>query len=55
MADWEWLHMEGGVAFGPNDDPDAIRQLVEHIGSVDCVVVSHDSPMISAEVHGRRP
>ena len=50
MADWEWLHMEGGVAFGPNDDPDAIGQLIEHVVDIDCVVVSHGSPMISAEV-----
>ena len=55
MADWEWLHMEGGVAFGPNDDPDAIRQLIEHVGDVDCVVVSHSSPMISAEVMDGAP
>ena len=52
MADWESLHMEGGVAFGPNDVPDAIRQLIEH---VDCVVVSHGSPMISAEVMDGAP
>ena len=55
MADWEWLHMEGGVAFGPNDVPDAIRQLIEHVGDVDCVVVSHGSPMISAEVMDGAP
>ena len=24
MAEWEWLHLEGGVAFGPNEDPEAI-------------------------------
>ena len=44
--------MEGGAAFGPNDVPDAIRQLIEH---VDCVVVSHGSPMISAEVMDGAP
>ena len=55
MADWEWLHMEGGVAFGPNDVPDAIRQLIEHVGDVDCVVVSQGSPMISAEVMDGAP
>ena len=50
--------MEGGVAFGPNDvsiPPDAIRQLIEHVGDVDCVVVSHGSPMISAEVMDGAP
>ena len=50
IADWEWLHLEGGVSFGPNEHPDAIRQLIEHVGAVDCVVVSHGSPMISADV-----
>ena len=55
MADWEWLHLEGGVAFGPNEDPDAIRQLIEHVGDVDCVVVSHGSPMISADVMDGAP
>ena len=55
MADWEWLHMEGGIAFGPNEDPDAISQLIEHVGDVDCVVVSHGSPMISAEVMDGAP
>ena len=55
IADWEWLRLEGGVAFGPNEDPDAIRQLIEHVGDVDCVVVSHGSPMISAEVMDGAP
>ena len=47
--------MERGVAFGPNEDPDAISQLIEHVGDVDCVVVSHGSPMISAEVMDGAP
>ena len=55
IADWEWLHLEGGASFGPNEDPDAIRQLIEHVGDVDCVVVSHGSPMISAEVMDGAP
>ena len=55
MADWEWLHLEGGVEFGPNEDPDAIRQLIEHVRDVDCVVVSHGSPMISADVMDGAP
>ena len=50
IADWEWLHLEGGVAFGPNEDPEAVSQLIERVGDVDCLVVSHGSPMISAEV-----
>ena len=55
MADWEWLNLEGGVEFGPNEDPDAIRQLIEHVRDVDCVVVSHGSPMISADVMDGAP
>ena len=55
MADWQWLPMEGGVAFGPNDDPGAIGQLIEHVVDIDCVVVSHGSPMISAEVMDAAP
>ncbi len=55
IADWEWLHLEGGVSFGPNEDPDAIGQLLEHVGDVDCIVVSHGSPLISAEVMDRAP
>ena len=55
IEDWEWLHLEGGVEFGPNEDPDAIRQLVERVGDVDCVVVSHGSPLISADVMDAAP
>ena len=55
IADWKWLHLEGGASFGPNEDPDAIRRLIEHVGDVDCVVVSHGSPMISAEVMDGAP
>ena len=55
IADWEWLHLEGGVAFGPNEDPDAIRQLTERVGDVDCLVVCHGSPKISADVMDGAP
>ena len=55
MADWEWLHLEGGVEFGPNEDPGAIEQLVERVGDVDCIVVSHGSPLISADVMDAAP
>ena len=55
MADWEWLHLEGGVAFGPNEDPDAVRQLIEHVGDVDCVIVSHGSPMIGSDIMDAAP
>ena len=55
IADWEWLHLEGGVAFGPNEDPEAVSQLIERVGDVDCLVVSHGSPMISAEVMDAAP
>ena len=55
IADWEWLRLEGGVSFGPNEDPGAIGQLMEKVGDVDGVVVSHGSPMISAEVMDGAP
>ena len=55
IADWEWLQLEGGVSFGPNEDPGAVRRLMERVGDVDCVVVSHGSPMISAEVMDGSP
>ena len=55
IADWEWLHLEGGVAFGPNEEPDAIRQLTERVGDVDCLVVCHGSPDDQRRRHGRRP
>ena len=55
VADWEWLRLEGGVPFGPNEDPAAIEQLHERVGDVDCLVVSHGSPMISAEVMDAAP
>ena len=55
IADWEWLHLEGGAEFGPNEDSDAVRQLIEHIGDVDGIIVSHGSPMISAEVMDAAP
>ena len=55
MADWEWLHLEGGVAFGPNEDPDAVRQLIKHAGDVDCVIVSHGSPMIGSDAMDAAP
>ena len=55
VADWEWLQLEGGVAFGPNEDPGAIGKLMKKVGDVDGVVVSHGSPMISAEVMDGAP
>ena len=55
MADWEWLHLEGGVEFGPNEGPGAIEQLVERVGDVECVIVSHGSPLISADVMDAAP
>ena len=53
IATWEWLHLEGGQQFGPNEDPAAIRRLVESVADVHCIVVSHGSPMISADVMDR--
>ena len=55
IADWEWVRLEGGVSFGPNEDPGSVRRLMERVGDVDCVVVSHGSPMISAEVMDGAP
>ena len=55
IADWEWLESEGGFAFGPNEDRGAVRRLMEKVGDVDGVVVSHGSPIISAEVMDGAP
>ena len=55
IAGWEWLHLEGGVSFGPNEDPAAIGRLLESVGDVDCLVVSHGSPMIDAKVMDAAP
>ena len=55
IADWEWLPLDGGVVFGPNDEPDAIRRLMAHVGDANCIVVSHGSPTISAEVMDAAP
>ena len=55
IADWEWLRLEGGVAFGPNEAPVAIRRLMDQIGDVAGIVVSHGSPKISAEVMDGAP
>ena len=55
VADWEWLRVEGGVAFGANEDAGAVRELMEKVGDVDGVVVSHGAPRISAEVMDGAP
>lgn len=55
VAEWEWLELEGGEAFGANEDAGAIGQLMGKIGDVDGVVVSHGSPRISAEVMDAAP
>ena len=55
VADWEWLELAGGVAFGANEDPRAVKRLVERIGDADAVVVSHGAPLISAEVMDGAP
>ena len=55
MAAVEWLHLEGGPQFGPNEDPGAVRQLMDAISDVDCVVISHGSPMIGADVMDLAP
>ena len=55
VADWEWLELEGGEAFGANEDAGAIGQVMAKVGDVDGVVVSHGSPRISAEVMDAAP
>ena len=55
MAAVEWLHLEGGPQFGPNEDPGAVRQLMDAISDVDCIVISHGSPMIGADVMDLAP
>ena len=55
VAEWEWLELEGGEAFGANEDAGAIRQLMAKVGEVDAVVVSHGSPRVSAEVMDAAP
>ena len=55
VADWEWFELEGGVAFGANEDAGAIGWLMEKVGDVDAVVVSHGAPRISAEVMDGAP
>ena len=55
VAAWEWLRLEGGEAFGANEDAGAIGRLMEKVGEVDGVVVSHGSPRISAEVMDGAP
>lgn len=55
FATWEWLRLEGGNAFGPNEDLEAIRQLTSKIGDVEGVVVCHGSPTVSADMMDRAP
>ena len=55
IAELEWLHLEGGPPFEPNEDPEAVRRLTEATGGVDCIVISHGSPMISADIMDAAP
>lgn len=55
VAEWEWLELEGGEAFGANEDAGAIGRLMAKVGDVDGVVVSHGSPRISAAVMDAAP
>ena len=55
FADWDWLRLEGGVAFGPNDDPAAIAQVRARVGEVDALVVCHGAPRISAAIMAHAP
>ena len=55
FADWDWLRLEGGVAFGPNDDPAAIAQVRDRVGGVDALVVCHGAPRISAADRQQTP
>ncbi len=55
LADWEWLNLEGGGRYGPNEDSGAIGQLIDRVADVDCIIVCHGSPMISADVMDAAP
>jgi len=55
FSTWEWLHLEGGQEFGPNEDPVAIAQLIENDGDVNGVLVCHGSPRVSADVMDSAP
>ncbi|MDP6455381.1 MAG: hydroxyacid dehydrogenase [SAR202 cluster bacterium] len=55
FATWDWLHLEGGEAFAPNDAPSAIRQLADRVGDFDSIVVCHGSPTVSADMMDRAP
>ena len=39
MATVEWLHLEGGPQFESNEDPEAVRQLMQAIGDVAIPVI----------------
>ena len=55
FSTWEWLSLEGGEEFGPNEDPAAIARLIEKVDDVDGVVICHGSPRIDADVMGSAP
>ena len=52
---WEWLSLEGGEEFGPNEDPAAIAWVIEKVDDVDGVVICHGSPRIDADVMDSAP
>ena len=55
FADWEWLELEGGENFGPNEDPSAVERLLEGASDVDGIVVCHGSPMVSDQIMANAP
>jgi phosphoglycerate dehydrogenase-like enzyme len=55
FADWDWLELEGGENFGPNENATAIEALRNSVGDVDGIVVCHGSPMVSDEIMSNAP
>jgi len=55
FADWEWLNLEGGEDFRPNEDPEAVARLIEKVADADAIIVCHGAPRIDARVMERAP
>ncbi len=41
FANWEWLELEGGENFDPNEDPSAIERLMKGVSDIDGVTCKH--------------
>lgn len=55
FSTWEWLHLEGGKKFGPNEDTASIARLIDKVADVSGLVVCHGSPRIDAAVMDNAP